>query len=148
MSDRSSLTNVCLLAALAFLVLSSGVVQCAYTCMEEDAAKRTSAHSAHAAHVTDCHLVFTEPQPVSTCPDRSCHQNQAPSRSLGGPELSTLAETSETLIGNPRLQHPTFRSSEPLPMQTIPEPSLLASWQPPATLSQTLLGVKTTVLLN
>jgi hypothetical protein len=148
LSDRSALTNLCLLATLVFLVLSSGVLQCAYNCMEADASRRAFlSHDRHAPRVADCHPTFPEPQQVASCPNRSCHQNQAAGRSLGGPVLSGASSTLGPVLGGSRLSVPDLRSGWPL-QQKKRQPPLLASRQPPTTTSQTLRGVRMTVLLN
>jgi len=149
LSDRSILTNICVLGVLGFLVLSSGVLQCAYNCIEEDASRRTAVtHDVSPAHVTDCHLIFSEPVQATSCPDRSCHQSQAPNRSLGGPEYSSHVDIPDPLLSGLRLPLPGFRSGQPLHLKSLPAPVLLASWQPPTTPSQTMLGVRSTVLMN
>lgn len=149
MSDRSILINISLLGVLAFLVLSSGVFQCVFNCIEEDAYRRTALqHNAHESHVADCHLTIPEPKQVSRCPDRSCHQNQAASRSLGGPVLTNHTNMQEPLLSSPRLPLPDLRTGEPAKVKIQPQPVLLATWQPPTTISQTLLSVRSTVLLN
>lgn len=149
MSDRSILTNICVLGVLGFLVLSSGVLQCAYDCIEEDNSRRiVTAHNQHPAHVTNCHLILSEPVQSVNCPDRSCHQSQAPNRSLGGPEYSSHIDSPDPLLGGLRLPLPAFRSGQPLQLKPLPAPILLASWHPPTTPSQTMLGVRSTVLMN
>lgn len=150
LSDRTALTNLCLLGVLAFLVLSSGALQCVYNCMEEDASRRAaSRYEVHAsAHLADCHLTFPEPKQMTNRPDRSCHQSQATNRSLGGPVLTNYSSTSEPLLNSPRSPLPEIRIVQSFKQKTLPQPVLLASWQPPTTISQTLMGVKTTVLLN
>lgn len=148
MTDRSAITSICLLGILIFLVLSSGVLQCAYTCIEEEAWDTASWHQAHGAHATNCHLTFPEPQQTIRCPDRSCHQSQAASRSLGGPVISGYSGTQEPVLGGSRLPQPDLRIGRPLQLKPRPEPILLAAWSPLTTTSQTLKSVKTTVLLN
>lgn len=149
MSERTILINISMLGVLAFLVLSSGVFQCVYNCIEEDAYRRTALqHQKHEAHVADCHLTFPEPKQVSRCPDRSCHQNQASNRSLGGPVLTSHTNSQEPLLSSPRLPLPDFRTGEPIKLKAHPQPVLLAEWHAPTTTSQTLLSVRTTVLLN
>ena len=148
MSNRSALNNVCLLGFLAFLVFSSGFVQCLYRCMEEDALRRAfSWHERHENPVADCHLTYPEPKLSADCPDRSCHQNQAGNRSLGGPVLTVLSGTLEPLLNASRLPLPTVRAGHPLHRIALNQPRLSATWQPPRTTSQALLGVKSTVLL-
>lgn len=118
--------------------------------MEEDASRRAaSLHEVRvSAHLAACHQTFPEPKQITNHPDRSCHQSQANNRSLGGPALTNYSSTLEPLLSVSRLLVPDFRSGQPLNQKPLPQPVLLASWQPPATTSQTLLSVKTTVLLN
>jgi len=150
LSDRSALTNLGLLGILIFMVLSSGVLQCAYNCLEEDASKRASSkYEVHSnPHVASCHLPLPEPKQVTTCPNRSCHQSQASNRSLAGSVLTNHTNTLAPVLNGSRLPMPDIRICQALKHKTKTEPVLLSSWQPPATTSQSLIGVKTTVLLN
>lgn len=149
MSDRSALKNFSLLGVLAFLVLSSGILQCAYNCIEEGASRSaSSATEIHATHVAGCHRTFPEPKQVYSCPNRSCHQSQADNGSLGGQVLANYSSAPEPLLSGSRLPLPDNRINQPLKQRALPQTVLLASWQPPATTSQTLQSVKTTVMLN
>ncbi|PLX88824.1 MAG: hypothetical protein C0618_03335 [Desulfuromonas sp.] len=149
MPDRPIFINISLLGALFFLVLSSGALQCAYTCMEDGGLRTTRLGSdPHAAHVAGCHLTFPEPAQVVNCPDRSCHQSQSNHRSLGGPVLTGNTLSTAPLLNPSRLPLPTVRSGQVLVQYSPPDSPLLAAWQPPTTPSQTLLSVRTTVLLN
>lgn len=150
MSDRSALKNLCLLGVLTFLVLSSGALQSAYTCMEDDAAQRASSrYEVHASsHVASCHLKLPKPKQTAICTNRSCHQTQAASRSLGGPVLTNYTGTPEPLLNGLRVPLPDLRVGQSFKQKKLPQPVLMASWHPPTTVSQTLMGVRTTVLLN
>jgi hypothetical protein len=148
--DRSVFKNICLLGVLIFLVLSSGALQCAYTCMEDDAARRASSrYEVHASsHITGCHLKLPEPKQITSCTNHSCHQTQAASRSLGGAVLTNNTGTPEPLLNGVRVPLPDLRVGQSFKQKELPQPVLLASWHPPTTVSQTLMGVRTTVLLN
>ena len=150
MFDRSVFKNICLLGVLIFLVLSSGALQCAYTCMEDDAARRTSSrHEVHApTHLAGCHLTVHEPKQITSSTNSSCHQTQVDNRSLGGPVLTNHTGTPEPLLNGSRVPLPNLRIGEELEQKIRLQPVLLASWQAPTTISQTLMSVRTTVLLN
>jgi len=118
--------------------------------MKEDTSKRAS--SPHEvctiSHVASCHLPLPTPEQVAAVPNRSCHQSQAANRSLGGPVLTNHTNSLAPILTGSRLPMPDLRIGQALKQKSLPQPLLLASWHPPTITSQTLMGVKTTVLLN
>lgn len=144
MTDRFPITNLLLLLLLAGFLLVSGSLQCAFDCLTQ----ADHGHSA-AVRVDDCHITPQQPDPISICANKACHQGSPQHHNLGAPQLFSLTSLAQPLSGPSRVQLPLLRTGTPLLLALTRQPALLANYSPDLTVpSQQVLSLRTTVLLN
>ena len=100
--------------------------------------------------VNSCHMVIVAAQEQAgpCCKTAVCHRAIPQARDLGIPEYRTACHDSHLLISSLRLMTPQLRSGEPfilIPKTVVPH---LATLQTNAITRQSLIILRTTVLLN
>jgi len=96
------------LAALLFIILSSGSLQCALNCYD-----RAAQYSSGTALVADCHPLAIEElaqSPVSNF----CHHSHSDTQLEREPILHSIAVGQFLALSGSRLETPKFRSPEPV----------------------------------
>ncbi len=105
-TDRSSITNLCLLMVLAGILMLSGGLQCAFNCLTSNENLYTPTVT---KRVDECHNSVSQSAQDTSCPNKACHQGSPHHRNLGDPEFSSLHNLNQPIINNYREPTPQYR---------------------------------------